>query len=279
MSKYCFLILHYISIDDTTSCVDSIMKLYSKYDYKIVIVDNASSNNSGILLKKKYSSNDNITVILSEKNLGFANGNNLGFKYIKENINPEYIIMINNDIVMLDKDFLDKIDKIYNKEKFAVLGPKIILKDGSISSYKKHLNTVKEQKKLIRYIYFRLFLNYIFLTPLIEKYRKRNKLNKIKIKQENDVILHGSALIFSKDYIDKFDGIDNRTFLYCEEELLYIRLKKNNLKSVYCPDLYLQHNEDGATKSLTKNSRKKNIFIDKNLIKSNKILLNELKKL
>ena len=279
MSKYSFLILHYISIDDTISCIESIEKLYSKYDYNIVIVDNGSYNNSGVVLKQMYENDPKITVILSKKNLGFANGNNLGFKYIKDNLKSDYIIMINNDIVMIDKDFLDKVDKTYKKEEFAVLGPKIILKDGSVSKYRGKLNTVKEQKKLIRYLYFRLFLNYIFLTPLIEKYRKRKRNNNFELKLESNIILHGSALIFSKKYIDLFDGIDDRTFLYCEEELLYIRLMKNNLKSIYNPDLYLQHNEDGATKSSNKNSRKKNIFVDKNLIKSNKILLEELKSL
>lgn len=274
MKKYVFLILHYVSLEDTVKCIESIKKLYSKYNYDIVVVDNASPNKSGSLLQKKYK---DVHFILSDTNLGFAKGNSLGFKYIKENLNPDYIIMINNDIVMTDGNFLEKIDEIYEKEQYAVLGPKIILKNGEVTKYKDRLNTVKEQKKLIRYLYFRLVLNYLFLTPLIEKYRKRKRKNNIELKNKENVILHGSALIFSKKYIDIFDGLDDRTFLYCEEELLYIRLKKNNLKSFYSKDLYLIHNEDGSTNSSNKNKRKKNIFVDKNLIKSNKILLSELK--
>ena len=278
MKKYVFLILHYISINDTIKCIESIKKLYSKNNYDIVIVDNASPNKSGLVLKEKYN-DKNIHFIFSDTNLGFAKGNNLGFKYIKDNLNPDYIIMINNDIVMQDKKFLNKIDEIYNREDFAVLGPKIILKNGEVTKYKDHLNTINEQKKLIKYLYFRLCLNYLFLTPLIEKYRKRKRNIDFELKDKENVILHGSALIFSKKYIDLFDGLDDRTFLYCEEELLFIRLKRHNLKSFYSTDLYLQHNEDGSTNSSNKNKRKKNIFVDKNLIKSNKILLNELKQM
>lgn len=84
-------------------------------------------------------------------------------------------------------------------------------------------------------------------------------------------------MVFSSKYIEKFDGIDDRTFLYCEEELLYIRIMKNNLVSVYNPEIIIFHNEDSATNSICKNRRKKELFVLKNLIKSNKILLKELK--
>ena len=71
--------------------------------------------------------------------------------------------------------------------------------------------------------------------------------------------------------------MDDRTFLYREEELLSIRLKKHNLNSVYSPNLQILHNEDSSTNAITKSNRKKQIFVDKNLINSTKILIKELK--
>jgi len=276
MKKFVFLILHYYSINDTINCVNSIIDNYDNYE--IVIVDNGSKNNTGNELKNKYKNNKRIHVLLSKDNVGFARGNNIGFKYIKDNLDFDFIIMINNDIEMIDKDFLIKINDNYSKYNFSVLGPKIILPNGNINYYKTKINTYDEQKKLIRYLYFRLFLNYLFLTSIIEKYRKRKRkeirYNNRKIK---NIVLHGSCLIFSKNYINLFDGLDDRTFLYCEEELLYIRLIKNKLISLYDPNMKVLHNENGSTNSSIINSRKRNIFIDKNLIKSNKILLKELK--
>ena len=102
--------------------------------------------------------------------------------------------------------------------------------------------------------------------------------NNVNIRQEN-IVLHGCFLIFSKNYIDLFDGIDDRTFLYLEEDLLAIRLKKYQLKSVYSPKLVICHDEDGATNSFLSNNRKKNIFVSKNWLKSSKIVLSELKRL
>lgn len=279
MKKYVFLILHYCSIEDTIKCVDSIFNNCTDISYEIIIVDNGSRNCTGNILKNKYNNNSNIHILLSEKNLGFANGNNIGFKFAKENLKPDYIIMINNDIEMIDKSFCKEVDKLYLKYNFDVLGPKIILPDGSNNKYRNKLNTVSQQRKTILYIFFRLLANYLFFTRLIEFIKKKKSVKVLENdnKDMQNVILHGSCLIFSINYINKFDGIDSRTFLYCEEELLFIRLQKNNMISVYSPLLKILHNEDGSTNYSIRNQRDRNIFVNKNLLKSNIILLKELK--
>lgn len=280
--EFVFLILHYCSIDDTINCVQSIIKNCKMGDYQIVIVDNGSPNDTGMQLKKKYINNLNITILLNNQNLGFSKGNNIGFKYAKEKYHPSYIIMINNDIKIIQDNFCNKIKEIYECERFDVLGPKIILPNGSTNFYKQKLNTVQEQKKIIMYIRIRLIANYLYLTQLIEvlrKFKNRKSSQIDSAKKNKNVILHGSCLIFSKNYIEKFDGLDSRTFLYCEEELLYIRLMKNKMISIYEPKLCVFHNEDASTRYINKNLRNRNIFINKNLIKSNKILLEEIKKM
>ena len=69
MKKFVYLILHYISIDETKKCVESIISKSKKKNYDIVIVDNASPNNSGLQLKEVYKNNKNIHIILNKKNL------------------------------------------------------------------------------------------------------------------------------------------------------------------------------------------------------------------
>ena len=110
-------------------------------------------------------------------------------------------------------------------------------------------------------------------TKKINNYYSLDNVNK----RMEDVIIHGSFIIFSKDYISRFDGIDDRTFMYMEEKLLFIRIKKNNLKSVYNPELIVFHKEDSATNSLNKTNRLKRLFLYKNAIKSLKIIIDELK--
>lgn len=286
--KIVFLILHYNTIEDTIKCVESIKKNVND-DYHIVIVDNKSPNNSGVLLEDKYKDDKNISIILLDSNIGFARGNNVGFKFIKENFDTDYISMMNNDTYLLDSTFVEKIENEYKRSQFAVLGPKILLPNNKVNPVQKSLITKKQLKnKMIRMkiMYYCEKFYIMFLYNLFKKIffgifgKKNYGLEKnynedVDIRQEN-VVLHGAFLIFSKIYSDKFDGIDDRTFLYFEEKILYRRLIVNNMKSVYQPEIVIFHNEDSSTNSIMKNSRKKNMFIYKHAYNSAIILYNEL---
>ncbi|MDD4809243.1 MAG: glycosyltransferase, partial [Bacilli bacterium] len=273
--KYSFIILHYLTIDDTINCINSIQKYFFDFDYSIIVVDNASSNGTGEQLIKKYNNDDKIKVILNKTNLGFAKGNNIGFKYAKDNIKPDFIIMINNDTFFSQRDFLTLVNESYEKYQFALMGPKIILKDNSIYQNHEYLRDIKTLKKIIRKLKIKLFFNKFYLlfffqsiNSKIKKVNKKEDENYNRLK--HNVVIHGCCLIFSKMYIDKFDGIPDLTFLYCEEDLLQIRLLKNNLTSLYNPSIRIHHNQYGATDALNKTNRKKDEFVFKNLIKAYK---------
>jgi GT2 family glycosyltransferase len=96
--------------------------------------------------------------------------------------------------------------------------------------------------------------------------------------RKEDVVLQGCALIFSPKYIELFDGIDERTFLFNEEQLLYWRAVDNNLLTVYNPYILIYHNENASTNLLNKNSRKKEMFVIENELASTKILYEDLLK-
>lgn len=289
---FSFVILHYLTIDDTCLCVESIEKYCSNYNYHIVIVDNGSKNGTGERLVEKYKDSKRIKVIVSEKNLGFANGNNIGFEYSKKHLNADFIILANNDTLLLNSDFCHNVIDEYEKSSFAVMGPKIVLRDGKINpiAYPNlDINVVERQLK--RYKASLFCDKHILIYSLKKIYqdvkgilRKKNNVeNKVvddkfnvNIRHEN-LLLHGCFFVFSRKYIDLFDGLNNKTFLYREEELLYKRIKDNNLLNVYNPSVVIKHNEDSATNAMNKSSRKKSIFVNENRIKSTEVLLNELK--
>lgn len=278
--KIVFLILHYKVIEETKKCVESIINNYSNENYEIVIVDNGSLNGSGEKLKNMYKNNSNVFIIINKKNLGFARGNNVGFEFAKKN-GARFIVMANNDIVFTQKEFCRLIVDKYYEEKYAILGPKILLPEGDEFCYNNQIKNIKQQYIFIILLYIRLFLAYLFLGKIFEYFfKKKNKKRKgkININQKREMVpVHGCCIVFSELYIKKFDGIDDRTFLYCEEDLLYLRAIKNNLKIYYEPHVEILHNHSVVTKNINNTVRKKEIFVVKNLIKSNKILLKELK--
>lgn len=285
--RFSFVILHYLTIDDTICCVDSIKKYCVNYNYNIIIVDNGSKNNTGSQLVQKYKDDNDVQVIVSKDNLGFAKGNNLGYMYAKKNLNSDFIILANNDTMLINNSFCDEVCREYEKSKFALLGPKIYLKDNKINgiSYPKiDINTLKRQ--LLRYKLSLFCDKVVPIYFLKQGYRHiKNKFKRTKsvikssmydpeMRHEN-ILIHGCFMIFSKKYIELFDGLNSKTFLYREEELIYKQLQKNKLLNVYNPKIVIKHNEDSATDALNKTNRKKSIFVNTNRIKSTKILINE----
>lgn len=284
MYKIVYVILHYITTDDTVKCVESIFEKEKKSNFEIVIVDNNSPNNSGQILKEKYKTNKKIHLIINNENLGFSRGNNVGFKYAKEKLNADFIVLLNNDVYMLQPEFGEKIIDEYKKSHFAVLGPKIYLRGNAVCSYPDKLDLLKQLKRQLRDKKNLFYFNVVHLRQIYSLLLKIKKIFTKKVvydtsKRKEDVVLHGCCLIFSNLYIEKFDGLDDRTFLYFEEQLLYLRLKKNNLKSIYNPNLVVFHNEGMSTNKKVKNKRERFNFVLKHEINSLKILINEIEQI
>lgn len=275
-----FLILHYNIQSETILCVNSIFDKIKNNDFHIVIVDNGSPNQSGKALQQHYEKNDKVSVLLSLENIGFAKGNNLGFKYIKDNFATKFICMMNNDTEIIQDNFYAIIEQSYQKDKFAVLGPKIILNNGVINPINKRELSVKAMRNDIYLLQFLRFINFFYIRDLLVPLKNKKEMNinnKDVNEQSENCILHGCCWIFSPIYIEIFDGIYEGTFLYREEEFLYLRILENHMKMLYNPSLLLRHHEDMATTSVHKTSRSKNEFVYRNNLQSTRLLLKTLK--
>lgn len=274
MKHVSFVILHYLALEDTIECVNSILNNLKYESYSVVIVDNGSSNKSGIKLQDIYAKMNNVKVIILDENLGFAKGNNIGFKYAKYNFKADFIVMINNDTIIEMPNFINEINNIYDEKYFDVLGPDIISTsdDGHQNPQPIRANTKgKVIKQLIRHIVLFIF-NLIGIEEIRKKLKERNNKNvsinrnsNYEIAQEN-IQLHGSCFIFSKKYIDNYEGLYNETFMYFEEDILYYICQRDKLKTLYDPRIKIYHKEDSATDMLLKKSRDKRGFLYKNSI-------------
>ena len=119
------IILNWDGRDLTLDCLKSLSKI--NYDnYKILVVDNGSSDDSVSTIQKKY---PNVKILQLEKNIGYAAGNNEGFEHVK-NQNPELVIILNNDTTV-DPNFIEPLIKPLTEN--SVIGqtvPKIYYSSG-----------------------------------------------------------------------------------------------------------------------------------------------------
>lgn len=276
MYKFSFVVLHYKSYKDTIECVNSILDLYSEVN--VVIVDNASGDGTVEKLIKKYKSKENIYIIKNNRNLGFAEGNNVGYTYAREVLLSEFILVCNNDLIFSQEDYLVKIKKIYNETGAYIIGPDIeSLSDGQHQNPMSPTTTnpYRINREILRY---KLLL---FLSKLnVYDFLKKNDFHNIQLQQnrivhnelkENEV-LHGSMLIFTPRYVKKEENAFRLgTFLYMEEDILYAYARSKNYKTLYAPNLHVYHKEDSSTNKQYRTSKEKREFIFRNMIKSLKV--------
>lgn len=263
-----FVILHYITSEYTIKTIDSILE-NAKGGKVIVVVDNASPNNSLDDIKKHYTNNKEIKYLKLPKNVGFANGNNAGYQFIREHYTAEFITVLNNDVLLTQNNFYSLLEESYEKNHFGILGPDVFsMRDGRHQNPEALNNfTLADLEAKRKKIKLKLRLKFlIFLKWKLKKVKKVNykayepTFDKRKVTQD-DVILHGSIYVFSKDFIlNEDECFYGKTFMYMESYILYYLAKKKNYNVIYDPSIEVIHYEDVSTDISVKSKYKKAVF-------------------
>ena len=122
----CFVILHYMALDETTACVESI-RGNVEGEKKIIVVDNCSPNGSIADLERIYADAPDVRVMETGSNLGFARGNNFGYKAAVSDYDPDFVVVMNNDMEIRQKDFIRQMEK--RSHRLISLFPSVMHKD------------------------------------------------------------------------------------------------------------------------------------------------------
>lgn len=274
-----FVILNYKSTKDTIECINSIKKLNG--DYSIIVVDNNTLTSEEVKTIKKLTSD----LVLLDANVGFARGNNAGAKYAIDKYHPDFLCVINSDIVINQKNFIEQINDLYNEYHFDILGPKILPEESESCNPFPVYKTKEEVEKKIKYhkklvnIYQNRFKRFLLRIYVARNKFKKHVKNTNGLVDELNVGLHGCALIFSKKYYEKYEDIFYpNTFLFHEEEFLYLKAQQDKLITLYSPKIELIHKEGQSLDKEYKNNYQKLIFKNKEIIKSLELLKMEMMK-
>lgn len=275
------IILNFNTCEETINCVNSFLNQpLDGVNLRIVVVDNGSQDNSYIKLKDKFAL-FNVDVVRSEINLGFARGNNLGYKYLKSICECDFVIASNSDIELSNNNLFKWIISCYDKYDFSLLGPSIYSVNGGY--YQNPLLNHPKSLMWTRFHIIKLKLKLILLkmSKLFIK-----KVKPFNPKQENELFkessttytLHGAFQIFSKKYLMVYDTLyDENTFLYMEEDILKLRCDMKSLQMVYDNSYQVRHFQAVSTNVMFKHHTDKEIFRLSNILKSYKTYIKNLK--
>ncbi|MCH8907911.1 MAG: glycosyltransferase family 2 protein [Candidatus Heimdallarchaeota archaeon] len=109
------IILNWNNPLETIDCIRNLLKVESRYDLGLIIVDNGSTDDSFPLLEKFVSNNssflnkkfDNLKLIQNPSNYGFSKGVNRAINFVLNKFSPDFIMLLNND-AFPEKKAIDK---------------------------------------------------------------------------------------------------------------------------------------------------------------------------
>ncbi|WP_029486986.1 glycosyltransferase [Enterococcus gallinarum] len=283
-TKIGILILNYLAYQDTIECIDSLLN-QTFQNFEVIIVDNDSPNDSYEVLSDRYADSEIVTVYRTEKNLGFAKGNNFGLKIFKER-GIVKVLVINGDTLFGDRYFLEKLVTIPYSKNIGMIGPEILSRDGKnqnpLKVKLKKKNDLLLQKIDLAFLELTLRINiYSILKKLAIHFSKgktaeKNVVNEEKILDPNEDTLHGAAIFFTENYLNSYVGFYPETFLYFEEDFLAIICQRLGFKQLYAPTLSIYHKEDASSDLLYDNNSKKSYLFKIKHAKKNLILVKEI---
>lgn len=222
--KISVVIVSYNSQGFIEKCINSVLKNLSEKG-EVIVLDNASSDKTVDILKKF---GNKIKLINSDKNLGFAKGNNLA---VKEAVG-EYLFFLNPD-TEIQRPIFDELIKFYETTVDArIVTPKLIMPNGQIQPSVRKLPTI--WRALMEYI-LDIKNSYSEYVPSGDK-------------PQVVEMAYGAAWLLKKDIFEKLKGFDEKFFLYYEDVDFCNRLKKIGKKVYYYPKVSIKHIV-GATKS------------------------------
>lgn len=127
MKKITIIILNFNGKDLLNDCLNSIRSETIYEDYKVIVIDNNSSDGSQEIIKSNFKWVD---LVQNKENLGFSKGNNIGIKYAMKRYHPDYFYLLNND-TKITKGWLEEAVKTGERDKkIGIVGSKQLTFDG-----------------------------------------------------------------------------------------------------------------------------------------------------
>ena len=214
-------------------CVLSVQKALEHIDGEIIVIDNASSDDSCEMMKTKF---PQIKLIENKDNLGFPKGNNIGVAQA----NGEYICILNPDTVVAEETFL----KILNTENWTlntgIIGCRLI--DGAG-------NFLPESKRGVPtpWVAFTKIFGLYKVFPKTNLFNKYYAQHITENESGNVDILVGAFMMMKRDLYLEVGGFDENCFMYSDDiDLSYLVLKTGR-KNYYYHETSVIHYKGEST--------------------------------
>lgn len=225
------VILNYRTFELTRDTVNSVLRYSYPFSYEIIVVDNASGDDSLIKLQDYFK--DKVKFIESKENNGFAAGNNLALRQVKS----DYVLLLNSDTVVWENTLENVYSYMEQHTDVGACGCRVRLESGELDkACKRTFPNVKNS-------FFRLF-------HIPNKSQDDNyNLTDLPDDEVYEIDCLTGAFMFIRDRALEDAGLlDETFFMYGEDIDLCYRIKEVGWKIVYYGKNSITHFKGASSK-------------------------------
>ena len=221
------VLVSYNTAEYTKRAIESVYAETQDTEFKIIMVDNDSKDNSVELIASEF---PKVEIIQTGANLGFAGGVNIGAKAS----NGEYVLLLNPDTVILD-GAIDKLMAYAKKTpKAGIWGGVTLNDDLSLNP-----NNARARLSFKTLLFSALGLSKTFNNSCYFNHDNYGCWDR-KSEREVDVIT-GCFFLTPRKLWEELEGLDETFFMYAEEADYCIRAIKKGYQPRVTPDARIIH--------------------------------------
>jgi hypothetical protein len=235
------IIVSYNTRELTENCLNSVFSAAKPSGgLQIVVVDNASKDDSLVMLKRLKKKHPELIVIASSKNLGFAKANNRGVRAS----DAKHLLFLNSDTLLKPLALVKPLKYLKSHPKVGAVTIKLFLRDGSLD-YDNHRGFPTPWTAITKFSGLSaLFPKSVFFNRYHLGFRKLNQVHQIPVAA-------GSWLMMPTKIFQQIGQWDEAYFFYGEDIDLCFRLNQAGYKIIYYPKVSTLHLR-GASSGLRK---------------------------
>jgi len=229
--KLLISIVSYNSLSYLIECLNSIQNHPPSCTYRVVVVDNASTDRTAEVIRERFGW---VKLIVNKKNRGFAAANNTAMACC----DSQYVLLMNSDCQVYEGSIDSILDFMDKNENVAVTGPRIINSDGSI------------QLSCRKFPSMFAAAAHTLLTVIYpdNPFSRRYKMADVDRSRPFEVDwVSGSCMAIRRQALEETGLLDQRFFMYVEDLDLCYRMWKKGWKVYYYPYGKVLHHIGGSS--------------------------------
>jgi hypothetical protein len=249
MPDLSIIIVNYNTGHLLRDCLTSIYNSQGEFAYQVIVVDNASLDNSVAIVQSEF---PQVGLLANPVNSGFAAANNLGLKQAgfasdgtPQSYAPRYALLLNPDTILSPTALRDMLIFLDNHPDIGVAGPKLILPDGSLDLACRRSFPTPE-------VSFYRMTGLSKLFPHNPRFGRYNMsfVDPDELLEVDSVV--GAFMMVRREAIAQAGLLDETYFMYGEDLDWAYQIKRHGWRIYYNPAVVVQHIKRAASQHSSK---------------------------